>query len=248
MYDDITINGKDTGVQGGAWNLNGGGTGAGTGSGTSGLNANYTNSLNRLGAMAYQNPEEMAGRAAVDTEGQFGRAKSEQSRRMQEMGVNPNSGRFAGTMADENMSMAASKAGNMMRARKQAEMDNFTRLNDVTKAQQGAQGLSLEQQNNLSNQDWRNNQLNFQQQQYYDTRLDKGRAAQRFDQDGHAGGNMSGGTLGGLGSLADPTPSMQYPANQGAQSLGQFLSPSNQSMHDSAAASLNPVSDQQYYG
>jgi hypothetical protein len=71
----------------------------------------------RIQTLSAGQQQPAADRAAVDTGLMFEKAKAMKERELARMGINPNSGRFAGLISRENLARAAAEAGNMARAR-----------------------------------------------------------------------------------------------------------------------------------
>ena len=66
--------------------------------------------------------------AQADVANGFAGANEENARTMSRMGVNPNSGKFAGVNASQNIAKAAAVAGARSQARNSAQDENFKRL------------------------------------------------------------------------------------------------------------------------
>lgn len=66
--------------------------------------------------------------AQADVAGSFQNANAESARAMSRMGVNPNSGKFAGVNSSQNIAKAAAVAGARSQARTSAQDENFKRL------------------------------------------------------------------------------------------------------------------------
>lgn len=79
---------------------------------------------------AYRN--QLANQAAAASAQAFSNTQNQTNRAMASMGVNPNSGRFAGITAQNNLGLAAQRAGAMTNARNQAEQLGWARQMDVT--------------------------------------------------------------------------------------------------------------------
>jgi hypothetical protein len=84
----------------------------------------------RFNTEAYRN--QLADQAAAASAQAFGNVQASNQRAMASMGVNPNSGRFAGINAQANLGLAAQRAGAMTGARQQAEQLGWARQMDVT--------------------------------------------------------------------------------------------------------------------
>jgi hypothetical protein len=87
--------------------------------------------------------DQMASRAAADSGRAFGIAQQQNQRAMASMGVNPNSGRFAGVNAATGLQQAASRAAAMTGARTQAEQLGYARQLDAAGLGRGLSGASL---------------------------------------------------------------------------------------------------------
>ena len=89
---------------------------------------------------AYRN--EVASKAAADAGRAFGIAQQQNQRAMASMGVNPNSGRFAGTQAATGLQQAAMRAQAQTAARSQAEQMGYARQLDAAGLGRGLAGAS----------------------------------------------------------------------------------------------------------
>jgi hypothetical protein len=94
--------------------------------------------------------EQLAGQAAADAGRAFATTQAASQRNMASMGVNPNSGRYAGANAASNLGLAAVKGSAMNQTRDKAEMLGQARMLDaiglgkgLTGASQGAYGGAL---------------------------------------------------------------------------------------------------------
>lgn len=85
---------------------------------------------------------QLASQAAAASAQAFGNTQAASNRAMASMGVNPNSGRFAGITAQNNLGLAAQRAGAMTGARQQAEQTGWARRMDVTGLGRGLAGAS----------------------------------------------------------------------------------------------------------
>lgn len=86
-------------------------------------------------AMAYNTDakrEELAQQAAADAGQAFAQSQAANERSMASMGVNPNSGRFAGQQRGSELGLAAMKANAMTSTRQQAEALGHARMLDAT--------------------------------------------------------------------------------------------------------------------
>ena len=86
--------------------------------------------------------DQMASRAAADSGRAFGISQQQNQRAMASMGVNPNSGRFAGMNAASGLQQAASRANAMTGARTQAEQMGYARKLDAAGLGRGLAGAS----------------------------------------------------------------------------------------------------------
>ena len=86
--------------------------------------------------------EELAQQAAADTGLAFQQTKAANERAMASMGVNPNSGRFAGLNRASELSLAAQRANAMTGTRQQAEAQGHARMMDAMGLNTGMPGLS----------------------------------------------------------------------------------------------------------
>jgi hypothetical protein len=86
--------------------------------------------------------EQLARQAAAEAGRAFGVTQQASERAMASMGVNPASGRFAGMQSQNQLGLAASRAGAMTGARERAEQMGYARRLDVTGLGRGLPGLS----------------------------------------------------------------------------------------------------------
>ena len=94
----------------------------------------------RFNTEDYRN--QLASQAAAASAQAFGTTQNASNRAMASMGVNPNSGRFAGITAQNNLGLAAQRAGAMTGARQGAEQMGWARRMDVTGLGRGLAGAS----------------------------------------------------------------------------------------------------------
>jgi hypothetical protein len=94
----------------------------------------------RFNTEAYRN--QMASQAAADTGRAFGVSQQQNQRAMASMGVNPNSGRFAGMQNASGLQQAAVRANAMTGARQQAEQMGYARRLDAVGMGRGLAGAS----------------------------------------------------------------------------------------------------------
>jgi hypothetical protein len=94
----------------------------------------------RFNTDAYR--DQMASRAAADSGRAFGVSRAQNERASASMGVNPNSGRFAGMNAASGLQQAASRANAMTGARTQAEQMGYARKLDAAGLGRGLAGAS----------------------------------------------------------------------------------------------------------
>lgn len=85
---------------------------------------------------------QLASQAAADAGRAFGQTQAATQRAMGAMGVNPNSGRFAGLQNQNAVALAAQKAATMTGTRQQAEQMGWARKLDVTGLGRGLPGAS----------------------------------------------------------------------------------------------------------
>lgn len=86
--------------------------------------------------------EELAQQAAADTGQAFQQTQAANERAMASMGVNPNSGRFAGMQRGSQLALAAQRANAMTGTRQQAEAMGHARMMDAMGLNTGMPGLS----------------------------------------------------------------------------------------------------------
>ena len=86
--------------------------------------------------------EELAQQAAADAGQAFAQTQAGNERAMASMGVNPNSGRFAGQQRASELGLAANKANAMTSTRRQAEQLGQARLVDAVGLGRGLAGAS----------------------------------------------------------------------------------------------------------
>lgn len=86
--------------------------------------------------------DQMASKAAADAGRAFGISQQQNQRAMASMGVNPNSGRFAGMNAATGLQQAAMRASAMTGARTQAEQMGYARKLDAAGLGRGLAGAS----------------------------------------------------------------------------------------------------------
>ena len=94
----------------------------------------------RFNTEAYQN--QLASQAAADAGRAFGISQQQNQRAMASMGVNPNSGRFAGMQNATGLQQAAVRANAMTGARRQAEQIGYARQLDAAGLGRGLAGAS----------------------------------------------------------------------------------------------------------
>tara|TARA_E500000331_G_scaffold357289_1_gene418527 strand:+ start:486 stop:1526 length:1041 start_codon:yes stop_codon:yes gene_type:complete len=95
----------------------------------------------RFNTEAYRN--DLAARAAADVGVAFGQTQAMNQRAMSAMGVNPNSGRFAGMQQATGIAQAATRANAMTGARTQADQMGYARKLDAAGLGRGLAGASL---------------------------------------------------------------------------------------------------------
>jgi hypothetical protein len=87
--------------------------------------------------------DQLASQAAADVGLAFGRTRAMNERAMASMGVNPNSGRFAGVNNASVLAQAANRAGLMTNTRNQAEQMGYARKLDAAGLGRNLSGASL---------------------------------------------------------------------------------------------------------
>jgi len=87
--------------------------------------------------------DQLASQAAADTGRAFGISQQQNQRAMAAMGVNPNSGRFAGMQNASGLQQAAARAAAMTGTRRQAEQMGYARQLDAAGLGRGLAGASL---------------------------------------------------------------------------------------------------------
>lgn len=87
--------------------------------------------------------DQLASQAAADVGLAFGRTRDMNQRAMASMGVNPNSGRFAGVNNASTLAQAANRAGIMTNTRNQAEQLGYARQLDAAGLGRNLSGASL---------------------------------------------------------------------------------------------------------
>jgi len=95
----------------------------------------------RFNTEAYR--EQLASQAAADAGRAFGISQQQNQRAMAAMGVNPNSGRFAGMQNATGLQQAAMRANAMTGTRQQAEQMGYARQLDAAGLGRGLAGASL---------------------------------------------------------------------------------------------------------
>ena len=94
----------------------------------------------RFNTEDYRN--QMASKASADAGLAFNQTKSMNQRAMASMGVNPNSGRFAGMQNASNLALSAQRANAMTNARTQADQMGYARRLDAVGMGRGLAGAS----------------------------------------------------------------------------------------------------------
>jgi hypothetical protein len=87
--------------------------------------------------------EQLASQAAADSGLAFTQTQRQNERAMASMGVNPNSGRFAGIQSASGLQQAANRAGAMTNTRNQAEQMGYARKLDAAGLGRNLAGASL---------------------------------------------------------------------------------------------------------
>lgn len=83
-------------------------------------------------------------RASADNALAYSKSYDAAQRNLSRMGINPNSGRFAGANLDMALTRAAAEAGARNQARIQARNENFTRAGSLSGVGKGYAGLGLQ--------------------------------------------------------------------------------------------------------
>ena len=99
-----------------------------------GYRQNFLPLQNKLASTAELDGESIAGQASIDVSSAFDRTQGEMMRDLSRMGINPNSGRFAGLQQKWGRAKAAATAGAMTRARRVTKSQNFGRLLQASQA------------------------------------------------------------------------------------------------------------------
>lgn len=86
--------------------------------------------------------EGLAQQAAADTARAFSTQQAASARSMASMGINPNSGRFAGMQRGSDLALAAARAGAMTATRRQAEAEGLNRVNSAIAGGQNLGGMA----------------------------------------------------------------------------------------------------------
>lgn len=86
--------------------------------------------------------EGLAQQAAADTARAFSTQQAASARSMASMGINPNSGRFAGMQRGSDLALAAARAGAMTGTRRQAEAEGQNRIAMAMNQGQGLAGMA----------------------------------------------------------------------------------------------------------
>lgn len=161
--------------------------------------------------------EQLAQRAAADAGSAFANTQKANARNMASMGVNPNSGRFAGTNAASNLGLSAMRANAMTGTRDKAEALGQARMLDavglgknLAGASQGAYGGALNAGNSSGN--------NFQQPgQNYMAGMGQG-----INTIGQGRSLYQGGLAGALNGQANLYGQQQSQGNPWMQALGMM--------------------------
>lgn len=93
---------------------------------------------------------DLVGRAVTDNTLAYGKAWDAAQRNLTRMGINPNSGRFAGMEQSMALNRAAAEAGARNQARLQARNENFQRANALAGLGQNYSSLGLNAANGIS--------------------------------------------------------------------------------------------------
>lgn len=96
-----------------------------------------TSAANQMAGIAARPPEYYVGQAGVDVGLAYDEALAASKRDLSRMGINPNTGRYAGMEADWGLARSAAEVGAMTRARQQAEREQFGELGTVSQTYAG---------------------------------------------------------------------------------------------------------------
>ena len=91
--------------------------------------------------IAMREPSWYADRAAIASNQSFDESKGVQDRALSRMGINPNSGRFAGMQTKWGLARAAAEAAAKTKATQDAEETAFRRQTELMNASQRGQGM-----------------------------------------------------------------------------------------------------------
>jgi hypothetical protein len=116
------------------------------------LSGKYTSTADTINDMAISNllkygevsENDLVGRAATDNALAYGKSYDAAQRNLTRMGINPNSGRFAGMNMDFALTRAAAEAGARNQARIQARNENFARAGTLANVGRNYAGLGLQ--------------------------------------------------------------------------------------------------------
>lgn len=122
------------------------------------LSGDYRNTANTLNSFAIPNmlkygeiaESDLLGQATADNTLAYGKAYDAAVRDMTRMGINPNSGRFAGMSQSFALKRAAAEAGARNQARLQARNENFQRANALANLGYNYSGLGLNAANSAT--------------------------------------------------------------------------------------------------
>ena len=123
--------------------------------GLSGKFGDISDTLNNVGInnlLKYGEVSEsdLVGQAATDNSLAYGKALDASQRNLTRMGINPNSGRFAGMTQSFALKRAAAEAGARNQARLQARNENFQRANTIAGLGYNYSNLGLSAANNAT--------------------------------------------------------------------------------------------------
>lgn len=115
------------------------------------LSGSYGNTASSINSVAIPNllkygevsESDLVGSATTDNALAYGKAWDAAQRNLSRMGINPNSGRFAGANQDFALMRAAAEAGARNQARIQARQENFNRAQTLAGLGKGYDSLSL---------------------------------------------------------------------------------------------------------
>jgi len=105
-------------------------------------NKTFRPAMERFAEASATSPQWLVDEAAVDSNMAFDESYDVMTRNMGRMGINPNSGRWAGLQQQWGMARAAAEAGAKTRASRQVEEIGYRRLSDVVRTGMGLAGMA----------------------------------------------------------------------------------------------------------